>query len=1170
MTAARPGIFRLRNRSDSSRPDDEARIDATACPYAPLLEAFRTGRFCGTPQDGPGPAVLVEVLRRHGWRIDMRRLAAAVPHFPNHFGLDAVRNTLRRVDVATTLDRVPGRDLAALPAGSVVLSRRRGYLFIDRDEAETPHLSEHQTGRRRRIRARRTYKCLVPLPADLAEAEPAAPRTGWTGQLVQRFAPQNRALLALTLLSNLLVVVGSLLVTFVFNTVIPGGAMETLAALAAGMVLLLAMDLSLRRAKSRLIAHVSGRLDYIVSTALFDKLLSLRLEMLTAAPISDQMNRLRQFETLRDVYAGPVVAVLFELPFVAMVVLGLYFVDPAIGLVLTAAVAAHVGLGLAVLPRIRRASARMVGLRDEVMRLQEETLSQRAQIVERGLGRVWAARLAPRYARLGRARREVEQVWRALGNLVAVLSPLFVGAVVFVGAVRVTSGALSGGALIACMILSTRALGPVQQALLLAVRSPELSSLLRQISAMMRLPAEDAGAASDATLALQSYDAPPQLRFDGVVLRYGSGLAPALRGVSFTAPAGSFTAITGPSGAGKTSLLRCATGLYRAQTGTVLIGPVNVGQLDRDRRARLMGHLGHDALQFHGTLAQNLALTAPETSRAQMERTCALVGLSEVIAALPEGLDTRFDHRNRHRFSPAFRTKFALAQVILKRPRVLILDEPEASLTPADERHLIDVIRGAAGPMTVLMVTQRPSLWRQADQLVELRAGQVAFAGPPPVIPSKECMMPRRTDPLAPATEADALTASYQIGETHDTGHAGTVVRIICAGLLAFLAWAALAPVHEIVSGEGQIQPEGRTTRIEHLDGGIVARLLVAEGDRVEAGQPLLQLDGTDLAAEARKLEGRLAFLDARIAGLDALLALDLAQDLPTGDLVLSEEIGFHLARVATIRAQARVAEAQHGALQDRIAVARDEDGLLAAKGVRYAQARDGSVSRNAREAVQREALAARATLAGLEGEVAIQEASIALLAATEQELVGQIRHDASQSRAALIDERDRLSGTLSQIAAQRDRLMLRSDRAGRVGDIAVRHSGEVLAPGETVLEIVPRDARPLAEVEIPADRIGGIAVGLPAKLKVLTFDFTRFGEIEAQVARIAPTSTPRADGTPVYRVGLDLAATRLASGQQITPGMTVVADIRTARRTVLSYLLKPMRVLKDRAFTEG
>ena len=726
-------LFRLRNRSvPPDRAYERLIGDAPHCPYATLLEYFRSGRFCGEPQEGPGPAVLVEILRRHRWRIDIRQLAGAAPHFPDRFGLNEIRSTLALVGVKTSLDRVPVQDLGAVPAGTAVQLRTGDFAFVDRDADGTLHLVACGSGRRRRVRRRSTYLCLIPIPAALAEASAdEKSRLGWVGTMVQRFAPENRVLLVLTLMSNLLVVVASLLVTFVFNTVIPGGAVDTLWALLGGMGLLLAFDLWLRRLKARLIAHVSGRLDYIVSNALFDKLLSLRLEMLTAAPISDQMNRLRQFETIRDLYAGPVVAVLFELPFVLALLVAMYAVDPAIGMTLTAAIAIYGGLGLATYPRIKHASAQMVGVRDSCLRLQEETLGQRGQIVQRGLGRIWAARLAPRYAQLGIARRRVEQLWRLLNNLVAVLSPLFVGAVVFVGAMRVMSGALSGGGLIACMILSTRILGPVQQALLLALRGPELTTLLRQIAAMMRLPGEDATLAAPASLALQSIEDPPQVTFDSVVLRYGAGLAPVLRGAGFTAPAGAFTAITGASGSGKTSLLRCAMGLYRVQGGKILIGPSNIDQIDRDSRSRLLGHLGHDALQFHGTLLQNLALTAPEASRDDMLRACALVGLSDSLARLPDGLETRFNHAGRHRFSAGFRTKFALAQVILKRPKVLILDEPEATLTPEDEVHLMNVIRGAAGPMTVLMASQRPSLLRQADRIVEMRDGQIAYDGAP-------------------------------------------------------------------------------------------------------------------------------------------------------------------------------------------------------------------------------------------------------------------------------------------------------------------------------------------------------------------------------------------------------------------------------------------------------
>jgi ABC-type bacteriocin/lantibiotic exporter with double-glycine peptidase domain len=434
---------------------------------------------------------------------------------------------------------------------------------------------------------------------------------------------------------------------------------------------------------------------------------------------------------VRDFFCGPIVAVLFEMPFVVLVFAVITFLSPPIAGLLLGVVAIYLVIGFAMYPRIRRNSKEMAGLRAECTRLQEETISQREQIVQRGLGSVWIARLGPRLAELSLARNRLEAVWRMLNSLIAVVSPLAIGGVIIIGAVQVMNGAMTGGALIACMILSSRMLNPVQQALVLAVRAPEIIDLFRQMDAMMQIPSAQPNRAAHTTRYLHKHTSAPAISIDALVLRYPKSVTPALKGLSLHIAAGSLTCVTGPSGAGKSSLLGAIMGHYRAQNGTVLIGPSNIEQFNSQEKTDIIGYLGHKSLQIHGTIAQNLTLTRPEATMADLQRVCAELGILDAILAQPDGFDTRLEQRTRFLFSPSFRTKFSVAQLLLKNPRVLLLDEPESGLSDQDEHLLMSAIKARAGRMTCLMVTHRPSLVRQADRALVLQDGQVKFYGPP-------------------------------------------------------------------------------------------------------------------------------------------------------------------------------------------------------------------------------------------------------------------------------------------------------------------------------------------------------------------------------------------------------------------------------------------------------
>jgi len=418
------------------------------------------------------------------------------------------------------------------------------------------------------------------------------------------------------------------------------------------------------------------------------------------------------------------------------------------------------------------------------------------------------------------------------------------------------------------------------------------------------------------------------------------------------------------------------------------------------------------------------------------------------------------------------------------------------------------------------------------------------------------------------------LTASYQVNEAHDNSFAHALIWILGIALIALLCWAAVTPVYEVVSGRGQIKPEGLTTRVEHLEGGIVAEVAVQGGDSVAKGDVLLRLDDGDLSAEKAKLVAQSVYINQAIDRFQRLLNLRLDEEgavenvltLTNDEGEADETIRFRLAQIAAMRAQIGVAEAQIDALTAQLSVLRREYEIQAGQRDRVMRNQSDVFSLIRREELEREGLRLQSALAQLEGEITIKTATFAGLAADEAELIAQYRSEAKTRRQELMAEKVRVTQSISQLNDRLDRLVLRASVSGTVGAMTIQGRGEVIAAGEPLMEIVPGARRNIAEIEIPADRIGGVTVGGVASLKVLTYDFTRYGDITARVDRISPNSYRSEDGANMYRLQLSFPNNQL----DISPGMTVMADIKSNRRTILSYLLKPVRVLTDRAFTEA
>ncbi len=434
------------------------------------------------------------------------------------------------------------------------------------------------------------------------------------------------------------------------------------------------------------------------------------------------------------------------------------------------------------------------------------------------------------------------------------------------------------------------------------------------------------------------------------------------------------------------------------------------------------------------------------------------------------------------------------------------------------------------------------------------------------------------------ADSGDAtLTASPFLPEYHDTRYARALIWTIGVALAGFVAWAANTPVYEMVSGQGMIRPEGLSQRLEHPEGGVVTRIAVAEGDIVTPGDTLVVLDDADLLSDRRKLAAQAARLEQDIARYDTLLSVDPAavdadSSVLGADPTLVEDLAFRTAQIDVVRRERAVAEAGISTIETKASALGDEIEILVARRERYAAIETGAaLSRRQVEDLDRELLKLRASLRALTGDRAVAEAEIARARAKEAELVGAYRFDAArkggEAREALASARE----TIRQIDDRLSRSVLRAPIAGIVNTLEIQGTGEVVGAGEIVADIVPLGGRAFAEIEIPAERIGGIEVGDTASLKVLTYDFTRYGDIEARVERISPSSFEIEGGRQVFRAKLSFDLQGLSANDRhesdtflpITPGMTVTANIKSERRTILSYLLKPLRVISDRAMTE-
>ncbi|MDT0382616.1 ABC transporter ATP-binding protein [Streptomyces sp. DSM 42041] len=274
--------------------------------------------------------------------------------------------------------------------------------------------------------------------------------------------------------------------------------------------------------------------------------------------------------------------------------------------------------------------------------------------------------------------------------------------------------------LVSPLVLLFLAIGQLQQG----------RAAITRVSELAAVPQEEAGPAEPVVPARAPHAGPgpaPAVRFDHVSFGYGED-ADVLRDVTFTVPERGLTAIVGPSGAGKTTVLQLIERFYRHSSGTVQVGGTDVAAMPLDRLRGMIGYVEQQSSLMRGTVRDNLTYAAPDASDDDIARAVTLAGLRDVLAALPDGLDTELGEAG-HGLSGGQAQRLAVARALLTRPRVVLLDEASSHLDSNAEAALRDALAGVAADCAVVTVAHRISTIAEAERILVLEDGRIRADG---------------------------------------------------------------------------------------------------------------------------------------------------------------------------------------------------------------------------------------------------------------------------------------------------------------------------------------------------------------------------------------------------------------------------------------------------------
>jgi ABC-type multidrug transport system fused ATPase/permease subunit len=299
-----------------------------------------------------------------------------------------------------------------------------------------------------------------------------------------------------------------------------------------------------------------------------------------------------------------------------------------------------------------------------------------------------------------------------------------IGIITFlVGGRAILGGAMTTGDLLRYIAFTAYLTMPVVQLASIGTQITEAFAGLDRIREIMETPREDADPARRVALG----DIRGEVDFRDVSFEYNPGV-PVLKHVSFTAPAGSTTALVGSSGSGKSTLISLIMAFNRPQVGEIRIDGMDLGTLRLMDYRRHLGVVLQDNFLFDGTVAENIAYGIPEATRQDIERVSKVAHADVFVSGFEKGYDTVVGERGV-RLSGGQRQRVAIARAILADPRVLLLDEATSSLDSESEALIQDGLRSLRLGRTTFVIAHRLSTIQSADQILVIEGGEIVERG---------------------------------------------------------------------------------------------------------------------------------------------------------------------------------------------------------------------------------------------------------------------------------------------------------------------------------------------------------------------------------------------------------------------------------------------------------
>ncbi|MEM7650854.1 MAG: type I secretion system permease/ATPase [Pseudomonadota bacterium] len=618
---------------------------------------------------------------------------------------------------------------AVLPAVLILKNERACVLLSIAEKAE---IFNPQTGKKSKVgieKLEADYAGFVILTQPKPEftnpeaADPDDQSQHWFWSLVD----QNRSIFTMVLLGavfiNLFGLASPLFIMNVYDRVIPNNAIETGWALGIGALVVFIFDFIMRTLRAYLLDLAGRRIDVIATRRIYDQVLNMRL---SERPKSSGAfaNMLRDFDSVRDFFTSATITALVDLPFTIFFLFIIYKLGGSVALILLVLLAAIICVGLALQIPLKALVRKATRSSEAKHGMLVETIHGLETIKAIGADGSFRARygaLVGENAAYGQSSRMVSGIGVNAATFIQQTASVII---VLAGMYLVADGTLTVGGLIACVILSGRALAPIGQIANLLTRYHQANGALKTLDDIMSKPVERPLERNF----LHRPDIEGKITFDKVSFEYPNVSRAVLDEVSFSIEPGEKVGVIGRIGSGKSTTARLMMGLYEPNSGSIMADDTDYRQIDPADLRRSLAYIAQDVVLFTGSVRDNIAASMPQASEEDILAASKAAGVHEFVSRHPMGYDAPVGEHGEG-LSGGQRQAIALARAMLIKPKVLICDEPTNAMDVQAEAAFKAYIEKEIEGKTFILITHKHAMLDMVDRLILLDQGKLLMDG---------------------------------------------------------------------------------------------------------------------------------------------------------------------------------------------------------------------------------------------------------------------------------------------------------------------------------------------------------------------------------------------------------------------------------------------------------